>query len=163
MQGLQRLRPKSACVPLATFHWSKLTQGQPRFKKKYHLGCMFSGSSVECSSMRWRKWQRTCGIFNAWPSLMCQELLNLPLGVWSSLLTGHVGMEAGEWRGGQPHRGGHGFRNRAGLLTQLTPHHPRDAPISHSAASPAWHHCLEFCFARAGVCNQKVQRPFQCA
>ena len=83
----------------------KADPGPIQIQEEIPLGCVFSGSSVECSSMRWRKWQRTCGIFNAWPSLMCQELLNLPLGVWSGLLTGDVGMEAGEWRGGQPHRG----------------------------------------------------------
>lgn len=90
----------SGHVPLV-----KADPGPTQIQEEIPLGGMFSGPSEECSSMRWRKWHRTCGIFNAWPSLMRQELLNLPLGVWSSLLTGDAGMEAGEWRGGQPHRG----------------------------------------------------------
>lgn len=130
--GSQRLRPKLASVPLATFHRSKLTQDQPRFKEEeILLRCMFSGPSVECSSTRWRKWQRTCGIFNSRPSLMCQKLLNLPLGVWSSLLAGDVGMDAGEQRG-VSHAEERGFRSRAGLLTQGSAHITPGTPQFHT-------------------------------
>lgn len=50
MTGPQCLWPKLASVPLATFHWSKLTQDQPRFKEEeILLQCVFSGPSMECS------------------------------------------------------------------------------------------------------------------
>lgn len=43
---------------------------------------------------------------------------------------------------------------------------PSAAPEALLTAGPTslpWHCCVGFCFARAGVCNRKVQRPFQCA
>lgn len=74
------------------------------------------------------------------------------------------GMEAGE--GKRVSHTGRVMDLGAELDSQprALPTSPHGSPDSRAGpASPARHRCLGFCFAHAGVCNQKVQWPFQCA